>query len=84
MRHIYCYRSSLFVRPMASVVLADSMVVFGAIWAFPIKIASHLGRLSKYLRHETLFRESSGVLVYAMFSLSGTAMGAKVSINRWF
>ena len=53
----------MFVRPMASVVLPDSVVVFGAIWTFPIKIASHSGRLSKYLRHETLFRECSGVLV---------------------
>ena len=54
----------MFVRPMASVVLPDSMVVFGAIWIFPIEIASHSVRLSKYLRHETLFfRERSGVLV---------------------
>ena len=54
----------MFLRPMAGVVLPDSMVVFGAISALPIKIASHSGRLSKYLRHETLFfRERSGVLV---------------------
>ena len=53
----------MFVRLMASAVLPDSMVVFGAILAFPIKIASHSGRLSKYFRHETLFRERSGVLV---------------------
>ena len=30
----------MFVRPMASVVLPDSMVVFGAIWAFPVKIVT--------------------------------------------
>ena len=69
---------------MASVVLPDSMVVFGAIWAFPIKIASHSGRLDKYLRHKTVFKERSGVLILAMFSLSGKAMGAEASINRWF
>ena len=45
----------MFVRPMASVMFPDSMVVFGEIWAFPVMIASHSGRLSKYLRHETLF-----------------------------
>ena len=74
----------MFVRPMASVVLPDSMVVFG-IWTFPIKIESNSGRLSKYLRHEPLFiRERSGVLVLAMFSLSGKAMDAEASINRWF
>ena len=75
----------MFVHPMASVVLPDSVVVFGAIWAFPIKIASHSGRLSKHFRHKTLFfRERSDVLVSAMFSLSGKAMGAEASISRWF
>ena len=62
---------------MASVVLPDSMLVFSPIWAFPINIASHSRRLSKYIRRETLF-----LLVYAMFSLSGKAMGAGASINR--
>ena len=60
------------------------MIVFGTIWIFPIKIASHSGRLSKlYLRQESLFMERSGALVSAMFSLSGKAMGAEASINRW-
>ena len=59
----------MFVRPMASVVLPDSMVVFGAIWAFSIKIASHSGRLSKYLRHETLYLGSVVAYWYKLCSL---------------
>ena len=63
------------------------MVAFGAIWTFPIKIASHSERLSKYLSknmyHEPLFfRERSGVLVSTMFSLSGKAMGAEASFYK--
>ena len=67
----------MFVRPMASVVLPDSMVVFGAIWAFAIKIASHSGRLSEAQRASCRIGIS-----YVLFEWK--AMGAEASINRWF
>ena len=50
-------------------VLPDSMVVFGAIWAFPIKITNHSGMLSKYLRHEILFLGSVVAYWYKLCSL---------------
>ena len=47
------------LRPAANMVCPDSMVVFGAVWIFPIKIASHFGRLGKYIRHgPPFFKES--------------------------
>ena len=49
----------MFIRPMARVlVIPDLMFVAGAIWIFPIKIASQLGRLSKCIGHEPLFLEN--------------------------
>ena len=45
------------------------------IWIFPIKIASHSERLSKYVPKEAHFRERNGISVSAMFSFSGKEEG---------
>ena len=65
-------------------VLPGSMVVFGAIWIFPMKISSHSERLTKYLRHEPLF--SGNVVAYSIYCisyvlLSDKAMGDEAFIN---